>query len=270
MYLRKRRKKKKIQQSHAHKASWGNFKTFLAEVFSQSWSPTACNKLDNTYITGKKPKKKTQSHAHKASWANLKPFLADAFHSAPSLSDACSSSPCLNGGVCQFSGLNKYICLCRSRFKGQKCELDPDPCQDSPCHNQGMLTSSSFFGFVGGLVFFCFYCTVLLLIIIMDSSFGVHISLQKVSAPAHLLRVVLMSLDIGWHIIYCIMNCTSVNHRFSKSFPSVNQVLWKMSTNQMLILILDFRSVPSWHGSPQHLYLPLPWQPAGNALYLRV
>ncbi|XP_076446580.1 protocadherin Fat 1-like isoform X2 [Babylonia areolata] len=52
--------------------------------------------------------------------------------------NACSSSPCLNGGVCQTSGLNSYICVCRGRFKGDKCETDPDPCQDFPCHNQGL------------------------------------------------------------------------------------------------------------------------------------
>lgn len=52
-------------------------------------------------------------------------------------SNVCSSSPCLNGGVCQFSGLNTYMCVCRGRYKGPKCELDPDPCQDSPCLNEG-------------------------------------------------------------------------------------------------------------------------------------
>ncbi|CAL1526834.1 unnamed protein product [Lymnaea stagnalis] len=51
--------------------------------------------------------------------------------------NACSSNPCLNGGQCKFSGLNSHVCICRGRYKGAKCEIDPDPCQGKPCSNEG-------------------------------------------------------------------------------------------------------------------------------------
>ncbi|XP_069130301.1 protocadherin Fat 1-like isoform X4 [Argopecten irradians] len=47
----------------------------------------------------------------------------------------CSTFPCMNGGTCQNSGINSYICVCPDRFYGAKCEIDSDPCANSPCRN---------------------------------------------------------------------------------------------------------------------------------------
>jgi hypothetical protein len=37
---------------------------------------------------------------------------------------ACSSSPCLNGGVCENLVLSNYMCNCVGSFYGANCELD--------------------------------------------------------------------------------------------------------------------------------------------------
>ncbi|XP_033742919.1 LOW QUALITY PROTEIN: protocadherin Fat 1-like [Pecten maximus] len=47
----------------------------------------------------------------------------------------CSTFPCMNGGTCQNSGINSYICVCPDRYYGAKCEIDSDPCANSPCRN---------------------------------------------------------------------------------------------------------------------------------------
>ncbi|XP_076467657.1 protocadherin Fat 1-like [Babylonia areolata] len=49
----------------------------------------------------------------------------------------CSSSECLNSGVCQVTVASTYSCVCSSRFEGARCELDTNPCADFPCHNEG-------------------------------------------------------------------------------------------------------------------------------------
>ncbi|XP_041359153.1 protocadherin Fat 1-like isoform X2 [Gigantopelta aegis] len=49
----------------------------------------------------------------------------------------CSSFPCMHGGTCMYTGLNSYKCQCKSRYYGDKCEVDSDPCQDMPCTHQG-------------------------------------------------------------------------------------------------------------------------------------
>nr|XP_031838717.1 fat-like cadherin-related tumor suppressor homolog isoform X2 [Nomia melanderi] len=45
----------------------------------------------------------------------------------------CGSQPCQNGGTCKDSGGDTYECQCHSRFRGQACEIDTDPCASSPC-----------------------------------------------------------------------------------------------------------------------------------------
>ena len=43
----------------------------------------------------------------------------------------------MNGGKCETTGLNSYICKCGDRYRGAKCEVDMDPCRESPCLNNG-------------------------------------------------------------------------------------------------------------------------------------
>ncbi|XP_072038374.1 uncharacterized protein [Amphiura filiformis] len=55
---------------------------------------------------------------------------------------ACSSAPCLNGGVCSpgdSSGYG-YACQCPSSFSGLNCEqlVTDDPCVSNPCQNNGL------------------------------------------------------------------------------------------------------------------------------------
>ncbi|KAK3099997.1 hypothetical protein FSP39_013258 [Pinctada imbricata] len=49
----------------------------------------------------------------------------------------CSTLPCMNGGRCETDGKLVYNCICPDRFVGTRCELDTDPCADSPCRNDG-------------------------------------------------------------------------------------------------------------------------------------
>uniref|UniRef100_A0A8K9UI75 Sushi, von Willebrand factor type A, EGF and pentraxin domain-containing protein 1 n=1 Tax=Oncorhynchus mykiss TaxID=8022 RepID=A0A8K9UI75_ONCMY len=49
----------------------------------------------------------------------------------------CSSSPCLNEGVC-VDEVNQYTCSCADGFTGSRCELEIDECQSSPCLNGGV------------------------------------------------------------------------------------------------------------------------------------
>ena len=42
--------------------------------------------------------------------------------------DACSSSPCQNGGSCQSSGYGTYDCACDTAFHGPHCELSTPSC----------------------------------------------------------------------------------------------------------------------------------------------
>ena len=47
----------------------------------------------------------------------------------------CGAQPCLNGGTCSEApgSAAGYVCQCRLRFMGLRCELDSDPCASSPC-----------------------------------------------------------------------------------------------------------------------------------------
>lgn len=48
----------------------------------------------------------------------------------------CSSSPCLNDGLC-FDLAEGYKCVCLGGYSGKRCEIDSDPCDPDPCLNGG-------------------------------------------------------------------------------------------------------------------------------------
>ncbi|XP_060561268.1 LOW QUALITY PROTEIN: protocadherin Fat 1-like [Ruditapes philippinarum] len=51
----------------------------------------------------------------------------------------CSTFPCMNGGQCETTGQNTFICRCSSdRYRGAKCEIDSQPCLRQPCLNNGV------------------------------------------------------------------------------------------------------------------------------------
>lgn len=39
-------------------------------------------------------------------------------------SDACSSSPCLNNGICTNTGVGMYLCDCPEGFTGDRCGIN--------------------------------------------------------------------------------------------------------------------------------------------------
>ncbi|XP_033126861.1 fibropellin-1-like [Anneissia japonica] len=56
----------------------------------------------------------------------------------------CRDMPCSNGGTCQSSGVYTSECICPDGFTGSFCEINlypVDPCQSSPCHNNGSCKS---------------------------------------------------------------------------------------------------------------------------------
>lgn len=53
--------------------------------------------------------------------------------------DACSSSPCQNGGSCRESqDGSSFFCLCRPGYRGNQCETVADSCRPNPCLHGGL------------------------------------------------------------------------------------------------------------------------------------
>ncbi|XP_067423513.1 protocadherin Fat 2 [Emydura macquarii macquarii] len=50
---------------------------------------------------------------------------------------ACSSSPCLNDGMCAEIHRGGYTCICPELFSGDHCELGDSPCESKPCLHGG-------------------------------------------------------------------------------------------------------------------------------------
>uniref|UniRef100_A0A8C0H1Q3 FAT atypical cadherin 2 n=1 Tax=Chelonoidis abingdonii TaxID=106734 RepID=A0A8C0H1Q3_CHEAB len=50
---------------------------------------------------------------------------------------ACSSSPCLNEGMCAETHGGGYTCICPVLFSGDRCELGDSPCESKPCLHGG-------------------------------------------------------------------------------------------------------------------------------------
>ncbi|EFN77937.1 Sushi, von Willebrand factor type A, EGF and pentraxin domain-containing protein 1 [Harpegnathos saltator] len=51
--------------------------------------------------------------------------------------DDCRVDPCLNGGRCVQSE-NDFVCVCQEYYVGSKCEMFRNPCDSSPCLNEGV------------------------------------------------------------------------------------------------------------------------------------
>ncbi|XP_030832677.1 fibropellin-1-like, partial [Strongylocentrotus purpuratus] len=53
----------------------------------------------------------------------------------------CSSSPCLNNGLCYTTGAG-FACACAGGWSGSNCQIEPDPCRSAPCQNFGFCFTS--------------------------------------------------------------------------------------------------------------------------------
>ena len=53
--------------------------------------------------------------------------------------DECSSTPCLNGGICSTASAAAYSCACVSgAYAGANCEVEVNACSSNPCRNGGL------------------------------------------------------------------------------------------------------------------------------------
>lgn len=50
-------------------------------------------------------------------------------------SSPCNDLPCQHGGTCVSHGKSQFVCQCPSRYSGNTCEIDQEPCASSPCPN---------------------------------------------------------------------------------------------------------------------------------------
>ncbi|CAG9863615.1 unnamed protein product [Phyllotreta striolata] len=46
--------------------------------------------------------------------------------------------PCLNGGTCENTAPDKYLCTCPEGFSGANCEIVDNPCAPAPCLHDGI------------------------------------------------------------------------------------------------------------------------------------
>ncbi|XP_053156770.1 protocadherin Fat 2 isoform X2 [Hemicordylus capensis] len=60
---------------------------------------------------------------------------------------ACSSSPCLNDGLCTELPGGDYSCICPIQFSGDYCEVADSLCEAKPCLNGGTCTLSESAGY---------------------------------------------------------------------------------------------------------------------------
>ena len=51
--------------------------------------------------------------------------------------DECSSSPCVNGGVCSGQGIDAFQCKCVAGYDGYVCSINVAECASEPCLNSG-------------------------------------------------------------------------------------------------------------------------------------
>lgn len=49
--------------------------------------------------------------------------------------DPCSTNPCQNNGVCKYTGINSFTCICTPQWSGSLCQNPV--CVDKPCINGG-------------------------------------------------------------------------------------------------------------------------------------
>jgi protein crumbs len=47
----------------------------------------------------------------------------------------CSSTTCLNGGLCIVQNVTQAVCVCRPGWAGLYCEQDIPECNSNPCQN---------------------------------------------------------------------------------------------------------------------------------------
>ncbi|UMM23352.1 hypothetical protein L5515_004116 [Caenorhabditis briggsae] len=48
-------------------------------------------------------------------------------------SSPCNDLPCKHGGTCVSHGKSQFVCQCTSRYSGDTCEIDLEPCSSTPC-----------------------------------------------------------------------------------------------------------------------------------------
>ena len=68
--------------------------------------------------------------------------------SAPVDMDSCGFlEPCWNGGTCENTGLDAYLCTCPQGFSGKNCEVSDNGCVSGLCHNGGTCTETDVGGY---------------------------------------------------------------------------------------------------------------------------